>query len=138
MGKMDFLGWRYFEVPLSMLEGEKEYQISGVKVVQTPSLMSRKGEFKIDDISFIKDGAVGVEAIETMTSVTVYPNPASELLIANGDGLIKSIELIAMNGTTIAKATGNVLNVSEVAEGVYFARVLIGSKYTLKKIVVKH
>ena len=43
-----------------------------------------------------------------------------------------------MNGTTIAKATGNVLNVSEIADGVYFARILIGSKYTLKKVVVKH
>ena len=98
--------------------------------------MSRIGEFKIDNINYIKDGA-GIENVE-IASVTVYPNPASELLIANGDGLIKSIELIAMNGTTIAKATGNVLNVSEVADGVYFARVLIGSKYTLKKVVVKH
>ena len=136
VGQMDFLGWRYFEVPLTMLEGEKEYQLSGIKVVQTPSLMSRIGEFKIDNINYIKDGA-GVENVE-IASVTVYPNPASELLIANGDGLIKSIELIAMNGTTIAKATGNVLNVTEVADGVYFARVLIGSKYTLKKVVVKH
>ena len=136
VGQMDFLGWRYFEVPLSMLEGEKEYQLSGIKVVQTPSLMSRIGEFKVDDIKFIKDGA-GVENVE-IASVTVYPNPASELLIANGDGLIKSVELIAMNGTTVAKATGNVLNVSEIADGVYFARVLIGSKYTLKKVVVKH
>jgi hypothetical protein len=136
VGQMDFLGWRYFEVPLTMLEGEKEYQVSGIKVVQTPSLMSRKGEFKMDNVNFIKDGA-GVENVE-IASVTVYPNPASELLIANGDGLIKSIELVAMNGTTIAKATGNVLNVSEVADGVYFARVLIGSKYTLKKVVVKH
>ena len=136
VGQMDFLGWRYFEVPLTMLEGEKEYQLSGIKVVQTPSLMSRIGEFKIDNINYIKDGA-GIENVE-IASVTVYPNPASELLIANGDGLIKSIELIAMNGTTIAKATGNVLNVSEVADGVYFARVLIGSKYTLKKVVVKH
>ena len=138
VGKLDFLGWRYIEVPLVMLEGEKEYQLSGVKMVQTPSLMSRKGEFKLDNINYIKEGAVGVESIETMTTVTVYPNPASELLIANGDGLIKSIELVAMNGTTVAKATGNVINVSEIADGVYFARVLIGSKYTLKKVVVKH
>ena len=137
LGKMDFLGWRYIEVPLTMLEGEKEYQLSGVKVVQTPSLMSRKGEVKIDNINYIKDGGAGIENVE-IASVTVYPNPASELLIANGDGLIKSVELIAMNGTTIAKAVGNVLNVSEIADGVYFARILIGDKYTLKKVVVKH
>ena len=137
LGKMDYLGWRYVEVPLAMLEGEKEYQLSGVKVVQTPSLMSRKGEVKIDNINYIKDGGAGIENVE-IASVTVYPNPASELLIVNGDGLIKSVELIAMNGTAVAKAVGNVLNVSEIADGVYFARVLIGSKYTLKKVVVKH
>ena len=136
MGKMDFLGWRYFEVPLTMLEGEKEYQISGIKVVQTPSLMSRIGEFKIDNVNFIKDGA-GIENVEFAT-VTVYPNPASELLIANADGLIDSVELIAMNGTSIAKASGNVINVSEIADGVYFARIHVGGKYTLKKVVVKH
>ena len=119
LGKMDFLGWRYIEVPLTMLEGEKEYQLSGVKVVQTPSLMSRKGEVKIDNINYIKDGGAGVENVE-IASVTVYPNPASELLIANGDGLIKSVELIAMNGTTIAKAVGNVLNVSEIATNINF------------------
>lgn len=136
MGKMDFLGWRYFEVPLAMLEGEKEYQISGIKVVQTPSLMSRIGEFKIDNVNFIKDGA-GIENVEFAT-VTIYPNPASELLIANADGLIDSVELIAMNGTSIAKASGNVINVSEIADGVYFARIHVGGKYTLKKVVVKH
>lgn len=129
---------RYIEVPLTMLEGEKEYQLAGVKVVQTPSLMSRIGEFKIDNINYIKDGASGIENVESKTGVSVYPNPASELLIANGDGLIKSVELIAMNGTTIAKAIGNVINVSEVADGVYFVRVQIGSKCELKKVVVKH
>ena len=30
------------------------------------------------------------------------------------------------------------LDVSEIADGVYFARILIGDKYTLKKVVVKH
>ena len=138
IGKLDFLGWRYFEVPLTMLEGEKEYQLSGVKMVQTPSLMSRKGEFKLDNISYIKDGAVGVEGIETMTSVTVYPNPASEYLIANADGLIDKVELIGMNGSTIATADGNVLNVSEIADGVYFIRIFVGGTSELKKVVVKH
>lgn len=138
LGKMDFLGWRYIEVPLTMLEGEKEYQLSGLKVVQTPSLMSRKGEVKFDNINYIKDGAVGVEAVETMTSVTVYPNPASEYLIANADGLIDCVELIAINGSVVATANGNVLNVSEIADGVYFARIHVGGATELKKVVVKH
>ena len=138
LGKMDFLGWRYIQVPLTMLEGEKEYQISGIKVVQTPSLMSRKGEVKFDNVNYIKDGGAGVENVELMTSVTVYPNPASEYLIANADGLIDCVELIAMNGTVVATANGNVLNVSEIADGVYFARIHVGGATELKKVVVKH
>lgn len=138
LGQMDFLGWRYIEVPLTMLEGEKEYQLAGVKVVQTPSLMSRIGEFKLDNINYIKDGAAGIENIESMTSVTVYPNPASEYLIANADGLIDCVELVSMNGIIIAKANGNVINVSEIADGVYFARIYVGGTSELKKVVVKH
>lgn len=135
---MDFLGWRYIQVPLTMLEGEKEYQISGIKVVQTPSLMSRKGEVKFDNVNYIKDGGAGIENVELMTTVTVYPNPASEYLIANADGLIDCVELIAMNGTVVATANGNVLNVSEIADGVYFARIHVGGATELKKVVVKH
>ena len=73
-----------------------------------------------------------------MTSVTVYPNPASEYLIANADGLIDKVELIGMNGSTIATANGNVLNVSEIADGVYFIRIFVGGTSELKKVVVKH
>lgn len=138
LGKMDFLGWRYIEVPLSMLEGEKEYQFAGIKIVQTPSLMSRKGEAKFDNINYIKDGGAGVENIEVMTTVTVYPNPASEYLIANADGLIERVELIATNGTVVATASGNVVNVSEIADGVYFAKIYVGGTTELKKVVVKH
>lgn len=138
LGQMDFLGWRYIEVPMTMLEGDKEYQLSGIKVVQVPSLMSRIGEVKLDNINYIKDGAVGVENVEVMTSVTVYPNPASEYLIANADGLIDNVELLSINGTAIATVQGNVLNVSEIPDGTYLMKIHVGGTYTMKKVIVKH
>ncbi len=139
LGKMDYLGWRYFEVPLTDLEGGKEYVYTGIKVAQTPSAMSQKGVFNIGKFHYFADGTGGVEDLAADNSnVTVYPNPASDYVIANADGLIQSVELISLNGTTVAKAVGNVLNVMDTPDGVYFVKVVAPNSTIVRKIVVKH
>ena len=81
----------------------------------------------------------GVESIEIAT-VTIHPNPASEYLIANGDATIGSIELISMSGATVARCSGNVLNVSGVAEGTYVAKVKFATSngVAVQKVIIKH
>ena len=68
----------------------------------------------------------------------IYPNPASELLIANADRHIAGIELISMDGRVVASAAGNVLNVSEVANGVYIAKVYVTDGFSTKQVIVRH
>ena len=68
----------------------------------------------------------------------MYPNPASELLIANADRHIAGIELISMDGRVVASAAGNVLNVSEVANGVYIAKVYVTDGFSTKQVIVRH
>lgn len=133
---MTFLGWRYLELPLSNLEGGKVYRITGIKIVQTASDMSRTGIFYMDNITFLADGT-GVEDVE-MATLSVYPNPASELLIVNADGIVDGIELIAMNGEKVASTAGNVLNVCDIADGTYLAKIYIGEGCAVRKVVVKH
>lgn len=133
---MTFLGWRYLELPLSNLEGGKVYRITGIKIVQTASDMSRTGTFYMDNITFLADGT-GVENVE-MAELSVYPNPASELLIVNADGIVDGIELTAMNGVKVASTAGNVLNVCDIADGTYLAKIYIGEGCAVRKVVVKH
>lgn len=129
---MDFLGWRYFEIPATV---EAEAQLTGIKLVQNPSQMSATGTFAIDDIIYIGKGAV--EDIQT-TSLTVHPNPASEYLIANADYFITGIRLVNAAGVTIAETQGNVLNVSEIADGAYFAVISSGAGSTTRKVIIRH
>lgn len=137
LGQMTFLGWRYLEVPMTgVLEGGKTYKLSGIKMTQTPSDMSRTGAVKLDNINLIKDGS-GIENV-TIESLTVYPNPASEYIIANVDGIIDHLELVALNGAIVATVNGNIINVSDVADGTYLLNIYTEGVRTVRKVVVKH
>ncbi|MDE7152993.1 MAG: N-acetylmuramoyl-L-alanine amidase [Muribaculaceae bacterium] len=136
--RLDFLGWENVKVDLSTLEGGSDYKLTGIKIVEVPTAMSKSGTVRLDNMMVATDDS-GVESIEVAT-ISIHPNPASEYLIANGDGTIGSIELIAMNGATVARCTGNVLNVSAIAEGTYIAKVSLasGKAAAIKKVIIKH
>ena len=134
---MKFLGWRYVQVPLNSLGEGVPYEFTGVKLAQVNNGMSRTGAFRLDNVNLIVDGSLGVEKVE-IADLSVYPNPASEYLIANADGMVDRIDLYSMGGTMVASAIGNVLNVSEVAEGTYVANIYTAKGCAVRKIVVKH
>ncbi len=135
---MTFLGWRYIVVPLTALEGDKVYRLSGVKLTQNASIISRKGTVMLDNINYIANGAGVENVLAENTKLTVYPNPASEYLIGSTDGIIDGIELVSMNGQVVASVGGNVLNVSEVAEGSYIARIYTAGSVAVRKVTVIH
>ncbi len=134
---MKFLGWRYIQVPLNSLAEGVDYKFTGVKLTQVANGMSRTGAFRLDNVGLIANGALGVELVE-FADLSVYPNPASEYLIANADGMVDRIDLYSMGGTMVATAIGNVLNVSEIVEGTYIANIYTAKGCAVRKIVVKH
>ena len=79
----------------------------------------------------------GISNVET-ENVRIYPNPASELLIANGDKFILKVELVSLGGQIVASAEGNVLNVSEIPSGMYVAKIYTQNGYGVKQVIVKH
>lgn len=133
---LDFLGWENIDVALTDLEGSAPYEFTGFKIVETPSLMSKAGVVYIDNVAKHKDA--GVENVE-VSNITIHPNPASEYIIANGDALVKSLELTSMNGQLMMKASGNVLNVSETPAGTYLVKVtMVSGITTVKKVIIQH
>lgn len=133
---LDFLGWENIDVALTDLEGSAPYELTGFKIVETPSLMSKAGVVYIDNVAKHKDA--GVKNVE-VSNITIHPNPASEYIIANGDALVKSLELSSMNGQLVMKASGNVLNVSETPAGAYLVKVtMVSGITTVKKVIIQH
>ncbi|MEG0253499.1 MAG: T9SS type A sorting domain-containing protein, partial [Muribaculaceae bacterium] len=133
---LTFNGWKYVEIPLNTLEGDKDYSYVGIKLIQNTTPMGVKGAFKLDNLINFGKGS-GVDLIE-VASLTVYPNPASEYIIANADGLIEGMQLVSLSGANVADVAGNTINVSEIANGNYILKIKIAGNYAVRKVVVAH
>ncbi len=134
---LSFLGWKDVSVSLEDDLQAGDYKVTGFEIAQTGGQISRKGTVYIDKMAVGDAEDAGVGSIET-ENVRVYPNPASELLIANGDKYILKVELISLNGQVVASADGNVLNVSNIPSGIYVAKIHTQNGYGVKQVMVKH
>ena len=134
---LSFLGWKDVSVSLEDDLQDGDYKVTGFEIAQTGGQISRKGTVYIDKMAVGDAEDAGVGSIET-ENVRVYPNPASELLIANGDKYILKVELISLNGQVVASAEGNVLNVSNIPSGIYVAKIHTQNGYGVKQVMVKH
>ena len=77
-------------------------------------------------------GNVGVGESET-TTVAVYPNPVSETLTIEADGLVTIVDVMGRVVRTLFVDNKQSLNVKELPSGVYFVR----AGNAMKKIMVE-
>ncbi len=134
--KLDFLGWKHVDVSLEGI-GEGNFTLQGFKVLQAGNVYGKKGTLYLDKVAIGAASDAGVGKVSASV-LRIYPNPASELLIANGDCTILGVEVLTLDGRLAAKATGNVVNVSDLAEGVYVARIHTVAGAENHKFAVKH
>ncbi len=135
--KLSFVGWQDVLVSLADILPDGDYNVVGMEIAQTGGQISKEGTVYLDKMYSGEAEDAGIECVET-ENVRVYPNPASELLIANGDKYILKIELISLGGQIVAAAEGNVLNVSEIPSGIYVAKIYTQNGYGVKQVMVKH
>ena len=135
--KLGFLGWRDVSASLADYGLNGEYTVDGFEVKQEGGQISKKGTLYIDKLAKGAAGDAGIDNVET-ANLRVYPNPVSDLLIANGDKHIIGVELISLDGKRVAVSETNVLNVSAIAEGVYVAKIYTNNGYGTKQVIVKH
>ncbi len=136
LAKLDFLGWKHADVSLAGI-GDGNYTLKGFEVVQTGNFYGKKGTLYLDKVAVGAADDAGVGRV-SVAGLRIYPNPASELLIANADCTILGIEVVALDGRKVAQAVGNVINVSELAEGVYVAKIHTTAGTENHKFAVKH
>lgn len=132
---MDFLGWRYIEVPCD-IEGESV--VTGVKIAQIKSQASHSGTFKLDDIVMAKKNTGVNDIVGDDVTVSIHPNPASEYVVASAGTTILSTALVSLNGSNVCHNNGNVINVSDIAAGTYLVVVETANGRSVRKVVVVH
>ena len=76
-----------------------------------------------------------VEEVEA-AELSVYPNPATEVLYVNAENL-KSVDIFDMTGRNIFTTTLSVIDLSDVEAGIYFVTVRTENAAKTIKLVVK-
>ena len=103
-----------------------------------------KGDHKfvsVDDskscVFSVVDEKGGVSQLEA-SSVSVYPNPASDYVKVNADGKIVAIELYNAGGSLVKKVAGaDEISVSDCPAGYYLVNVVTEKGSIRKSVIVK-
>ena len=80
--------------------------------------------------------ANSTQAIQSvaMANVSVYPNPARNVITVNGTNASR-IEVLDLSGRTLLSEQGNTINIGRLANGVYTLRIIADEGSTLRRIV---
>ena len=78
---------------------------------------------------------VGVETVEG-TEVSVYPNPTTGIVNIEAEGL-KNVEVLDMAGRVVMTSSKNILDISNLTNGVYMVRVNTIAGTATQKVVKK-
>lgn len=90
----------------------------------------------LDDIQLVPSGTVtGIDNAEGV-NVAIYPNPASQVLNIQAEGL-KEVEILDLTGRTVLTAATGHINLSGIASGIYMVRVTTADGIHVEKIVKK-
>ncbi|MBO4306965.1 MAG: choice-of-anchor J domain-containing protein [Bacteroidales bacterium] len=88
----------------------------------------------IDDILISSN--VGIETAED-ANINLYPNPTTGKITVEGEGII-TVEILDINGRTVMSHTnGGVIDMSNLANGIYMVRTVTNNGVSVKKIVKK-
>lgn len=78
-----------------------------------------------------------IDKIETTTTLSIYPNPAGAVLNIKSDKAVKSVTVVDMNGRQIKiyPVGSNVLDISSLADGIYFLEIKTETGYYHKRFI---
>lgn len=81
----------------------------------------------------------GIDELEN--GVSLMPNPAKDQVKINASSIIRSVQLIALNGKEVMNQTVNqmetVLNINAVQAGTYLVKITTDENQIIKKIVIE-
>ena len=97
---------------------------------------SATSTFYFDDV--IQTSTLSTNNLLDDDSITIYPNPVSDLLyIKSGAIHISKLEIYSLLGRKVMERTTNLneVNIESLSDGMYLVRIYSGSSFTTKKLV---
>ena len=90
----------------------------------------------IDDVEVIAGSHAGINNANEI-SVDLYPNPTTSVLNIEAEG-VQEVSVIDINGRTVmTEKNVNAINMSNLANGIYYVRVITNNGVSSQKIVKK-
>lgn len=91
---------------------------------------------KIDDIEVVAGRPVGISSASE-ANVNLYPNPTTNVLNIEAEG-VQEVHVIDINGrTAMVEKNVSSINMSNLANGVYYVRVITNNGVSSQKVVKK-
>ena len=121
--------------------GTDRYVNYTIKNQQGETLVSVRNAYRNGGVHRIarpceSDGTVGIGESTGNTTISVYPNPASNVLHIQASHLHK-VELMDMSGRLITSTDHHQLDISHLPAGAYFVRITTPENTTVKRIIKK-
>jgi hypothetical protein len=70
-------------------------------------------------------------------NIVLYPNPTREVLNLESQKQIKTVKIYSIQGQLIKSDSASVIDVSQLAEGLFFIQITIDNKIITKKFIKK-
>jgi hypothetical protein len=88
--------------------------------------------------AFFDNTIIGMNEIETeQNGLSIFPNPAMEIINIETSTQIFTIELLDLKGSVLkTKQNANQLDISSFANGIYFIRIKEQNKIQTKKLII--
>ena len=97
--------------------------------------VSSNGNFTSEEKSYFQVGSVIANINETISNISIYPNPAKDILTINGD--YETVKIYDIFGKLVVEEISkNPINVSTLANGVYILNINTRNTISTNKITI--
>ncbi|WP_452224006.1 T9SS type A sorting domain-containing protein [Lacinutrix chionoecetis] len=128
------------EIPLTNPDWVDNMDLIEILFRNAGNTDASNGDIIIDYIEFFNNPLLSVDEFST-TNVSIFPNPATDVLTINSDREIINISVYDITGKKVISndnLTNNTLNVSALNTGVYLLNLTDSNKNSVtKKLVIK-
>lgn len=116
---LNFFGWEFVEAQFTEVES---YKLIGIRIVRKESVLSASTEIYIDNLLQYAE-PTGLKTNKFDNSISIYPNPVSDIIKVNGLSGDSKLRLYSVDGRYIKESTKSQLSVQEIEPGTYILKI---------------
>lgn len=121
--------WQYFDTLFVASANSSELTIIGIETVGSAT--------KVDNISLQKVSSTSINDIYNIKNlITIYPNPATDILNIKSPFEIYEIEILDLFGRSLLVTTSHPINVSQLNSGNYLLKLTTKKNIIIKKLSI--